>query len=61
MKLRNKNANVLRVMNFILAKGIVLEENNIRERSRLIKNVNFDLLENNIKILILILLLITVI
>nr|ACV41151.1 ribosomal protein 3/homing endonuclease-like fusion protein [Leptographium europhioides]ACV41154.1 ribosomal protein 3/homing endonuclease-like fusion protein [Leptographium europhioides] len=48
-KLRNKNTSLLKTMKFILSKGIILEENNKKERSRLIKSVNFSLLENKYK------------
>ncbi len=49
LKLRRKRANIWRIINFVLAKGIILKENSIKERSRLVKNVNFDLIENKYK------------
>lgn len=48
-KLRNRNSKILRIMQFILSKGIVLKEKKMKKKGRLIKNVNFNLLENKYK------------
>jgi hypothetical protein len=44
LKLKNRRINALKVMDFILAKGKMLKENNLRKR--IIKNVNFNLIQN---------------
>jgi hypothetical protein len=48
-KLKNKNSNVLRIMNKILNKVVLANANNIIERGVHIKNVDLDLLENKFR------------
>jgi hypothetical protein len=48
-KLKNKNSNVLRIMNKILNKVVLANANNIIERGVYIKNVDLDLLENKFR------------
>jgi len=49
IKLRNRKANVRRRMLFVLAKARLPEVNTIKERGRLTKSVDFNLLENKYK------------
>nr|ACV41161.1 ribosomal protein 3 [Graphilbum nigrum] len=48
-KLRKQNTNVLRLIKTFLNKGHILENNDLKERFRVIKSVNFNLLENKYK------------
>jgi hypothetical protein len=48
-KLKNKNSNVLRIMNKILNKVVLANGNSIIERGVDIKNVDLDLLENKFR------------
>jgi hypothetical protein len=48
-KLKKRRIKVLKTMDFILNKANILKVNGIKERARIIKNVNFDLLENKYK------------
>jgi hypothetical protein len=45
-KLKRRDIQVGRVLNFVLARVRLLKENSIMERARLIKNIDFNLLEN---------------
>lgn len=45
-KIKRKNIKVLKAMSFILNRTNILKENGIKERARIIKTVNFNLLEN---------------
>ena len=49
LKLKNRKANIIRLMNIILNKVKFPEVNRVREKSRIIKNVNFDYIENKYK------------
>jgi hypothetical protein len=49
LKLKKKNFNVLKTMNIILRKVNLLKINKLKERSRIIKTINFNLLENKYK------------
>lgn len=49
LKLKNRKANIIRLMNIILNKVKFPEVNRVREKSRIIKSVNFDLIENKYK------------
>jgi hypothetical protein len=49
LKLKNKKANPIRTMNFLLNKAILPKVNKIKEKNSLTKNVNFNLLENKYK------------
>jgi hypothetical protein len=48
-KLKRRDIQVGRVLNFILARVRLIKENSIIERARLIKNIDFNLLENKYK------------
>lgn len=48
-KLKNKKANVLKIMNKILNKVVLPKTNNIIERSVTLKSINFNLLENKFR------------
>jgi len=50
-KLKKRRANVIRMMNYILTKVNLFKINSIRERGRLTKSVDFNLLENKYRIL----------
>lgn len=49
LKLKNKKANVIRMMNIILNKVILPKVNRIKEKSILVKSIDFNLLENKYK------------
>lgn len=49
LKLKSKKANPIRIMNFILNKAILPKVNRIKEKSSIIKSVDFNLLENKYK------------
>lgn len=49
LKLKNRNINPLRTMKFIINKAILPKVNGIKEKSSLIKSVNYNLLENKYK------------
>jgi hypothetical protein len=49
LKLINRKANIIRLMNIILNKVKFPEVNRIREKSLIIKNVNMDLIDNKYK------------
>src|SRR5689334_23631016 len=46
LKLKNRNASIIKLMNIILNKVKLPEVNRVQEKSRAIKNVNMELLEN---------------
>lgn len=48
-KLKNRNANVLKLMNFILNKSIIIKNNSLKERSKVIEKSNLNILENKYK------------
>jgi hypothetical protein len=48
-KLKNKKANIIRMMNSILNRAVLPEVNRIREKSPIIKSVDHSLLENKYK------------
>ena len=48
LKLKNKKANVLRMMDIILNKAVLPKVNRIIEKSSLVKSIDFNLLENKI-------------
>ncbi len=49
LKLKNRKANIIRLMNIILNKVKFPEVNRVREKSLIIKNVNMDLIDNKYK------------
>lgn len=49
LKLKKKNFNTVRILNFILNKAKLPRVNRIKERSRLTKSINFHLLDNKYK------------
>jgi hypothetical protein len=49
LKLKNKKANVLRMMDIILNKAVLPKVNRIIEKSSLVKSIDFNLLENKFK------------
>ncbi len=49
LKLKNRKANIIRLMNIILNKVKFPEVNRVREKSLMIKNVNMDLIDNKYK------------
>lgn len=49
LKIKNRKAKIIKLMNIILNKVKFPEVNRIREKSRIIKSVNFDLIENKYK------------
>jgi hypothetical protein len=49
LKLINRKANIIRLMNIILNKVKFPEVNRVREKSLIIKNVNMDLIDNKYK------------
>jgi len=49
LKLKKKGKNVYKAMNFILAKVRIPKVNTITERARIVKNINYKLLENQYK------------
>jgi hypothetical protein len=49
LKIRRKKVNIMRAMNVILSRTMLPKVNRIIERSRLIKNIDFDLIENKYK------------
>jgi hypothetical protein len=49
LKLKSKKANPIRIMNFILNKAVLPKVNRIKEKSSIIKSVDFNLLENKYK------------
>jgi len=48
-KLKNKKANILKIMNNILNKVVLPKTNNIIERSPFLKSIDFNLLENKFR------------
>jgi len=49
LKLKNRNINTLKTMKFILNKAILPKVNGIKEKSSLVKSVDYNLLENKYK------------
>jgi hypothetical protein len=49
LKLKNRKARIIRLMNIILNKVKFPEVNRIIEKSRIVKSVNFDLIDNKYK------------
>lgn len=49
LKLKNRNINTLKTMKFILNKAILPKVNRIKEKSSLVKSVDYNLLENKYK------------
>lgn len=49
LKLRNRKTNVIKMMDYVLAKAILPKVNRIKEKGSLIKSVNLSLLENKYK------------
>src|ERR1700712_2270419 len=46
LKFKNRKANIIRLMNIILNKVKFPEVNRVREKSRIVKSVNLDLISN---------------
>lgn len=51
LKLRKKNANTIKIMNILLSKTRFPEMKSIREKMRVIKTINWELIENNVETL----------
>jgi hypothetical protein len=49
LKLKNKNANIIKMMNIILNKAVLPKVNRIIEKSSVIKSIDLNLLENKYK------------
>lgn len=49
LKLKKDKSNVLRMMNIVLNKAVLPKVNRIKEKSKLVKNINFKLVENKYK------------
>lgn len=49
LKLKNRKLNVIKLMNIVLNKVKLPEVNRVIEKSRIIKSINFDLIENKYK------------
>lgn len=49
LKLKSRKANVIKTMDYVLAKATLPKVNRIKEKGSLIKSVNFDLVENKYK------------
>jgi hypothetical protein len=49
LKLKNRKYSIIKLMNFILNKVKFPKVNRVKEKSRIVKSVNFDLLENKFK------------
>jgi hypothetical protein len=49
LKLKNRKANIIRLMNIILNKVKFPKVNRVKEKSRVIKSVNMDLIDNKYK------------
>lgn len=49
LKLKNKNADVLRMMSIILNKAVLPKVNRVKEKSTVTKSIDFNLIENKYK------------
>lgn len=49
LKIKNRRANVLRMMSIVLNKAVLPNVNRIMERSNLVKNIDLDVLENKFR------------
>jgi hypothetical protein len=49
LKIKNKKANIIRIMNIILNKAVLPKVNRITEKGSMLKSIDFNLLENKYK------------